>query len=126
MITSSSVFDHGFSLLEDGIPILLTIYCAHFFRPVACRAHFKLRSLAHLRIVKDRKDSCPAAAHQSVPRAKAQEPSFDFRNFRVSGETVSSRSFLAASGSSLMALAANKVKGMIRAASFLVNRESLP
>src|ERR1044071_5185616 len=47
LLVTSVVFDQAPRLIEDGVPILLTIYCAHFFRPVTCRAHFKLRSAGH-------------------------------------------------------------------------------
>ena len=71
-------------LIEKRFLIILTADGARSHGPIAGGAHFALRSLVRLRIVKDRPNGAAAAAHQHVPRTTAFQPTFDFRNFGVS------------------------------------------
>src|SRR6185503_17884090 len=72
--------------LEDRGVILLPVDRVNALGPIAELAHFQLGPAGHLRIIKDPKDSSAAAGHQSVSRAQAKKPLFDFRDFWVSGE----------------------------------------
>jgi hypothetical protein len=79
------MIDNRAQLLENSVVIFLSINRARAFCPAARPAHLFLRSLARSQIVKDPEYGRAAAAHQRVLRAKAQKPSLEFRNFRISG-----------------------------------------